>query len=64
MRLTPEQVAEKLAQHTGTYDDGDIPGMLSMDPHGGLLDLTATVYWEPDGGEIQLFQVKITEVQS
>lgn len=60
--LTPEQVLDKLASGTGDYDDGDIPGWLSLDTDG------VAVWESDDGGEAagakfkQRFRVVVIEI--
>lgn len=64
MRITPAQVLDKLAAGTGDYDDGDVPGWLSLDPDDG----TAEVVWlpdtddGPDASQQQRFLVTVVEV--
>jgi hypothetical protein len=61
MRLTPEQVLDKLGSGNGDYDDGDIPGWLSIDTNGDAV-------WEDDPGEgevkvMQRFRVTVVEIE-
>jgi hypothetical protein len=58
VKLTPQQVLDKLADGTGDYDDGDIPGWLSLDADG-------TAAWQPDDEPTatQRFMVTVTELE-